>query len=242
MSNENGEFPRTSSLALQAFFESLGLEVELWGDASDDFEEVFEAVLVWYAGPARAAAARVFSLKIDDSATAAQVFASTQFSELTEVLAGWVGEPLPPLKGQELLRYVADRLLADAVHPRGPGPRPELFVLTGSPGDLYLLGRQKSATRPVRRRASAWSRNEPHRTPRPPCRASFGSRAARQAMQLTRRAAPSARPCSRAVNSSTACPQASSSSDVDPAGKLASARRSVTAGERAPRRSPAFHR
>ena len=59
-SDRNEPSPRTSSRALQTRFEALGLQVELWGDASDDFEEVFEAVLTWYVDPERAKAARVF--------------------------------------------------------------------------------------------------------------------------------------------------------------------------------------
>jgi hypothetical protein len=46
-SDRNEPSPRTSSSALQTRFEALGLQVDLWGDASDDFEEFFEAVLTW---------------------------------------------------------------------------------------------------------------------------------------------------------------------------------------------------
>lgn len=132
MSTEkNPSRPRTSSNALQTWFEALGLEVELWGDASDDFEEVFSSVLAWYADSGRAKAARVFSFAVDDETTTTEVFASARFSELTQVL--------PELKGEELLGYVGDRLLIDAVHPLKAGHGAQLFILTASPGNLYLL-------------------------------------------------------------------------------------------------------
>jgi hypothetical protein len=100
---------------------------------------VLVALLAWYAEPERASAARVFAFAIDDNASAEQIFASTRFSEFTEVLASWLQAPLPPMKGEDLLRAVADRLLAEATHPRGEHAGSQLFVLRGSPGELYLL-------------------------------------------------------------------------------------------------------
>ncbi len=128
---------RTSSRQVVTFLQSYGLEATLDDAATDDFDTVFEALTQWYADPDRAAMAKVFVVRPGDEANA---------RALSTVLSRWLASPLPPLRDESLVQYVADALMIDAHHSDDADSAPQLFSIEAEGSTLYLLRPEERRT------------------------------------------------------------------------------------------------
>ena len=121
--------PRTSSRELQEFFQSLGLTIELQAEASAELNDAVDQLIEWYSDEARAREAKVFAL-------------SGNALPPRDVLASWVGRPMPAdLEGYSLLSYAADVLMIAGAHGASASSA-QLLSLESHDASLYLLRAQ----------------------------------------------------------------------------------------------------
>lgn len=121
---------RTSSPELSATLKAIGLQVELDEEAPAVADELVAALLDVYSDQSLAEAARVFVSRGDDNASLATVLSRWAQRELPPVGEGYSGE-------EELVQFVADWLMAKAIH--GDSASPQLFAFEAEAGTLYLL-------------------------------------------------------------------------------------------------------
>lgn len=121
---------RTSSPELAATLNAIGLQVEVDEAAPAGADELVAALLDVYSDQSLAEAARVFVSRGEDNASLARVMSRWARRELPPVGEGYSGE-------EELVQFVADWLMAKALH--GDSASPQLFAFEAEAGTLYLL-------------------------------------------------------------------------------------------------------